>query len=88
MTQDAGPPPARPLGLAGIMRTSLLTNRSVPVPLVLVALVSTLPEAGPLIGSQLAYGGPSSRLRQLVQELLTLLPQLLWGSCRSRRPRC
>jgi len=79
VTQDAGPPPARPLGLAGIMRTSLLTYRSVPVPLVLVALVSTLPEAVLLIGSQLAYGGPSSRLRQLVQELLTLLPQLLLG---------
>jgi hypothetical protein len=61
------------------MRTALTTYRAVPVPLVLVALVSTLPEAILLIGSQLAYGGPSTRLRELVQELLTLLPQLLLG---------
>ncbi len=88
VTQDAVPPPPRPLGLAGMTRTSLLTYRSAPVPLVLVALVRTLPEAVLLIGSELAYGGASSRLRQLVQELLTLLPELRWGSCRSRRPRC
>ncbi len=43
------------------MRILLLTYRLVPVPLVLVALVSTLPEFVPLIGSQLAYGGASSR---------------------------
>lgn len=79
MSTASGPPPARPLGLAGIMRTALATYRAVPVPFVLVALVSTLPEAVLLIGSQVAYGGPSSRLRELVQELLTLLPQLLLG---------
>jgi len=61
------------------MRAALTMYRAVPVPFILVALVSTLPEAILLIGSQLAYGGPSTRLRELVQELLTLLPQLLLG---------
>jgi len=79
VSADAAPRPAQPLGLAGIMRTALVTYRAVPVPLILVALVSTLPEAVLLIGSQLAYGGPSTRLRELIQELLTLLPQLVLG---------
>lgn len=79
MTADYAPPPAQPLGLAGIMRTALTMYRAVPVPFMLVALVSTLPEAILLIGSQLTYGGPSTRVRELVQELLTLLPQLLLG---------
>jgi len=61
------------------MRAALTMYRAVPVPFILVALVSTLPEAILMIGSQLAYGGPSTRLRELVQELLTLLPQLLLG---------
>jgi len=79
VSADFAPPPAQPLGLAGIMRAALTMYRAVPVPFILVALVSTLPEAILLIGSQLAYGGPSTRLRELVQELLTLLPQLLLG---------
>jgi hypothetical protein len=79
VSADYAPPPARPLGLAGIMRTALTMYRAVPIAFMLVALVSTLPEAILLIGSQLAYGGPSTRLRELVQELLTLLPQLLLG---------
>ena len=79
MSADAAPPPARPLGLAGIMRTALVTYRAMPLPFILVALVSTLPEAILLIGSQLAYSGPSTRLRELIQETLALLPQLVLG---------
>ena len=78
MSADVAPP-ARPLGLAGIMRTALVSYRATPLPFILVALVSTLPEAILLIGSQIAYGGPSTRLRELVQELLTLIPQLVLG---------
>ncbi len=73
------PPPAVPLGLAGIMRTALTMYRAAPLALVLVALVSTLPYELLLAGSQIAYGPTTSDVRALLQDAISLLPQLLLG---------
>lgn len=79
MSPGFSPPPAQPLGLAGIMRTALAMYRQAPVPFILVALVSTLPYEILLAGSQIAYGSARSDVRALLQDAISLVPQLLLG---------
>jgi hypothetical protein len=72
------PPPQR-LGLAAIMQSAIRVYVAAPLPFLIAALVSTLPEAVLLIGSDLAYGTGGGHVRGLLQRILPLTPQVLLG---------
>lgn len=77
MSTDFAPPPAAPLGLGGIMRATLVLYRTAPGAFLLVSLVTTIPAAALLIGSDLVYGTPHSGARGALQQILPAIPELL-----------
>lgn len=73
------PPPARPLGLGGILTTALALFRVAPGAFILVAAVSTVPGAVLLIASDLAYGTEGTAGQQLLRLVVQVIPILLLG---------
>jgi hypothetical protein len=79
MSPAFAPPPSGQLGLGGIMRATIRLYRTAPLPFLIAALVSTLPESILLIGSDLTSGPAGGHVRGLLQRVLPLTPQLLLG---------
>ena len=71
------PPPPAPLGLGGIMSTALAAFRAAPLPLMGIALVSTLPVALLATAGDISYGAPGDGTEQALRALVQLIPVLL-----------
>lgn len=71
------PPPPAPLGLGGIMSAALAMFRAAPLPLMGIALVSTLPVALLATAGDITYGPADGSLQEALRALVQLIPVLL-----------
>lgn len=71
------PPEEGRLGLGGIMATALAMFRAAPLPLMVIALVSTLPVALLTTVSDIAYGPAEGSEEQALRAMVQLVPVLL-----------
>lgn len=71
------PPEEGRLGLGGIMATSLAMFRAAPWPLLVIALVSTLPLAVLTTVSEISYGPAEGSEEQALRAIVQLVPVLL-----------